>query len=174
MNTCPKCGAKIGRLDWRQVTFGTLQENWHMQTSNTIKEYHCSECGVGLFSDKDNAAYFLESEQYPNNADTYKCNRCGIMTNRVYYHTWSVGDLCERCHQELKHLDVECRIEDKGIVDYVPKEILSDLWNIKMKSGTSIVEQILEAIEGYIDKHSWCTGNKDVPPINNRIKRFGK
>lgn len=110
MNTCPKCGAKINRLNWRQVTFGTLQESWHMKISNTVHEYYCPECDVRLFSDKNNAAYFLESEQYPNNADTYKCNRCGIVTNRVYYHTWAVGDLCERCHDELKHLYVECRI----------------------------------------------------------------
>jgi hypothetical protein len=143
-----------------------------MQTSNTIKEYHCPECGVGLFSDEGNAAYFLKTEQYPSNADTYKCSRCDKMVNRVYYHTWAVGDLCERCHDELKHLDVECRIEDEGIVDYIPKEILSDLWNIKTKSGTPVVEQILESIEDYIDKHSWCSCYKDVPPINNRIKRF--
>jgi len=136
-------------------------------------EYRCPECEVGLFSDKDNAAHFLRSKQYPSNTDTYKCGRCGAMTSRVYYHTWAVGDLCERCHNNLKHLDMECRIEDEGIVEYLSKEDLEPLWRMKMKSGVPIAEQILEAIEDYADKNSWYLGNKDVPPINNRIKRFG-
>jgi len=150
-----------------------LREDWHVQTSNISTQYHCPECGVGLFSDKDNAAYFLKSEQYPSNTNAYKCGKCGVMTSKVYYHTWGVGDLCEECYSILNHLDMECRIEDEGVVDYLSKEDLEPLWRIKMKLGLSILEQILEAIEDYAAKHFLNTEEKYVPPINNRIRRFG-
>jgi hypothetical protein len=136
-------------------------------------QYRCPACEIALFSDKYNAVYFLKSDRYPSNAKSYKCGKCGVMTERVYYHAWDVGDLCEECHRELKHLNMECRIEDDGFVDLLSPEELEPLWRIKMKSGLSILEQILEAIEDYAAKHFISTEEKQMPPINNRIRRFG-
>jgi hypothetical protein len=172
MNTCPECGVKIDRLGWQRHVCGMLEPDWHIQLSVISTQYQCPECGVALFSNEDNANTFLKTEAYPSDNNLYKCSKCNVMTNKVYYHAWQVGDLCEKCFSSLKHLNMECRIEDEGVVDYLSREELKPLWRIKKKYGLSIVEQILEALEDYIAKHFLDVEEKYAPPINNRIKRF--
>jgi len=158
MNICPACKAKIDYLDWWSKAEGILEYDWQIQMDASYTKFNCPKCKAALFSNRDNAKIFLANETYPNDAAFYKCSRCGKTANKVYYHVWNAGDLCKECHNALEHTNMHCRVMDGDSTDILYSEDLECLWRMKLKTGKSITEQLLEAIEDYANKNLWAIG----------------
>lgn len=168
MSKCPVCNAKIDRLNWWSNATGVLLLNWQVPLHLTRTIYKCPECDAVLFSDKDNAAVFLENETYPNETALYKCSRCSSMVKRVYYHIWQVGDICESCRSVMEPCNIECKIEDGCSIDYLFADDLRGLWNVMLKTRKSIYEQIVEAIKDYVSKNLPESEKENKTKIENR------
>ncbi len=166
---CPECGAKIDLLYWRTTMEGNFRRGWEYETASADSEYFCSECETVLFSNRDNATVFLKNKTYPNDTALYKCSRCKVLVNKVYYQVVPRGDLCEKCHDAFKHLNMQCKVVDGGSIDYMKySRELGHLWEIKLKTGKPIAEQISEAIKDYGAKHLLALEEKDLIRIENK------
>ena len=166
---CPECGAKIDLLYWRATMEGNLWSDWQFETASVDTEYFCPKCNTVLFNNRDNASVFLKNKTYPNDTALYKCSRCKTLVNKVYYQVAPRGDLCEKCHDAFKHYNMRCKVVDGGSIDYMRYSgELEYLWEIKLKTGKPIIEQLLEAIEDYAAKNLVRSEKEDQVNIENK------
>lgn len=128
---------------------------WRQQLYLEVMEFSCPKCGTILFSHQENAKNFLWGPS------KYRCSRCNRQVNEVFYQVYPKGDLCRECHEDLKCINMECRVTDNGTVHFVEYyKMLDHLWQIKVNTGKPITQQVSEAIKEYISR--WFKSVKNV------------